>query len=85
MTIFVGNLPYELSEDVLHSHFKGFPIRKTTIIAEKGFAFITLMIETDESKVIKAYHQSELGKRKLIVTKARQKYRKRRRKSKKKI
>jgi RNA recognition motif-containing protein len=78
MSIFIGNLPYEVSQDDLSKVFADYgtvksvrmPIdRETGRI--RGFAFVEMGTEAEESKAIQALDGAEWVGRSLKVSKAR--------------
>jgi RNA recognition motif-containing protein len=71
-TLYVGNLPYSMTEDELIAHFGAYGGRNPRIIEGRGFGFI----DVDDDKLdgaIADKDQSELGGRKLTVNEARPK------------
>jgi len=78
MNIYVGNLPYGLSEEELQSVFEEYgAIEKTTIIMDresgqsKGFGFIEMSNDDEAEKAIEALNGAELKGRSMKVNKAR--------------
>ena len=78
MTVFVGNLPFTLTEEEVSEHFKAYKPTKVAFVQERGFAFVDV---EDEERMIKELKSLNIGGRNIIVTKARDKKR-RRKKSK---
>ena len=77
MNIFVGSLPFKLSEDELRSTFEKFgEVNSVKIITDKysgrskGFGFVEMPNDDDAAKAIESLHESELGGRKIVVNKA---------------
>ena len=78
MNIYVGNLPYSISEDDLKEAFGAFgEVEKANIIKDrdtgnsKGFGFIEMGNDDDAKKAIEELDGSELGGRNLKVNEAR--------------
>jgi RNA recognition motif-containing protein len=77
MTIYIGNVPYEAEDEDLRNEISQIsPIKHSLIVRDKktgrskGFAFVTLMNEEDDEKVIEELDGKELMDRKLRVIKA---------------
>ncbi|MFP4368510.1 MAG: RNA recognition motif domain-containing protein [Candidatus Kapaibacterium sp.] len=78
MKIFVGNLPNELTEEELNSHFKGFgEIKSLKIITDRdtgksrGFGFIE-MPENAGRKAIQDLNETEIQGRQITVNEAKE-------------
>ena len=78
MNIYVGNLPYNLSEEELQSVFEEYgAIEKTTIIMDresgqsKGFGFIEMTNDEEAERAIEALNGADLKGRSMKVNKAR--------------
>lgn len=78
MRIYVGNLPYSVTEDVLRDVFGQFgELSGTEVIKDKfsgqskGFGFVEMPNASEASDAIKALHDTELQGRKLTVNEAR--------------
>ncbi|NQT29505.1 MAG: RNA-binding protein [Candidatus Saganbacteria bacterium] len=78
-TLYIGNLPWKLSEDDIRAAFEAHaPVSSIRIISErdtgrsKGFGFVEVE-DADADKVVKAMNGFELGGRALIVNEARPK------------
>lgn len=76
-TLYVGNLPWNISEEDLKSAFAAqAPVIAARIITDKGsgrskgFGFIEVE-DSDAAKVVEAMNDFELGGRKLTVNEAR--------------
>jgi RNA recognition motif-containing protein len=78
MNIYVGNLPYNLSDDELRDAFAGFgEVSSATIIMDKmtgrskGFGFVEMPGQDEAEAAIKALDGSDLKGRNLKVNEAR--------------
>jgi len=78
MNIYVGNLPYSLSQDELRDAFAGFgEVSSATIIMDrmtgrsKGFGFVEMPMQDQAEAAIKALNGSDFGGRNLKVNEAR--------------
>jgi len=77
MNIYVGNIPYRLSEDELRQLFEEFgTVESVKIITDKftgrskGFGFIEMPSEEEAVKAIEELNDKEVGGRNLRVNKA---------------
>ena len=80
MEIYVGNLPWSVSDQDLAATFKEFgTVDRASVIVErpsgrsKGFGFVTMNDNSEANKAIDALNGSELGGRPLKVNEARPK------------
>ncbi len=80
MNIYVGNLPYSLSQDELRTLFAQFgAVDDAAIIVDrqsgrsKGFGFVQMPDDTSAQQAIDSLHESEVKGRKLTVSIARPK------------
>lgn len=80
MNIYVGNLPYSLSQDDLKALFEQYGEVDTAAIImdrqtnrSKGFGFVEMADDAAGNEAIEALHESEVGGRKLTVSVARPK------------
>lgn len=78
MNIYVGNLPYALSDDELRDLFGQFgEVSSASVIRDretgrsKGFGFVEMSNRTAAGEAIKALHDTDLKGRKLVVNEAR--------------
>jgi RNA recognition motif-containing protein len=78
MNIYVGNLPYSLSQDELREAFAGFgEVSSATIVMDrmtgrsKGFGFVEMPMQDQAEAAIKALDGSDFGGRNLKVNEAR--------------
>ena len=78
MKIYVGNLPYSLSEEDLKSAFSQFgEVSSASIIMDrmsgqsKGFGFVEMPDDTEADEAIKALNESALNGRNIKVNQAR--------------
>ncbi len=78
MSIFVGNLPYEVGQEDLENAFADYGTVKSVRIPTdretgriRGFAFVELSSDTEEEAAIEALDQAEWLGRQLRVSKAR--------------
>jgi len=68
-TLYVGNLPYSITEEQLLEHFAAYGASKGRVMEGRGFGFVD--IDADKlDDAIAATHQSLLGGRKLNVNEA---------------
>jgi RNA recognition motif-containing protein len=78
MNIYVGNLPYGISEDELKNTFSKFgSVTSVKIIMDKmtgrskGFAFVEMANNSDGNQAIKSLNETELNGRNIKVNEAR--------------
>lgn len=78
MNIYVGNLPYSLTEDELRAAFSQFgEVSSVNIIMDrmsgqsKGFGFVEMPDNTEADEAIKALNESALNGRNIKVNQAR--------------
>ena len=78
MNIYVGNLPYNLSEDELRAAFSQFgEVSSVNIIMDrvsgqsKGFGFVEMPDNSEADEAIKALNESALNGRNIKVNQAR--------------
>ncbi len=78
MNIYVGNLPYNLTEDDLRAAFSEFgEVSSVNIIMDrmsgqsKGFGFVEMPDDTEAEEAIKALNESALNGRNINVNQAR--------------
>ena len=78
MNIYVGNLPYNLSEDDLKAAFSQFgEVSSVNIIMDKmsgqskGFGFVEMPENSEADEAIKALNESALNGRNIKVNEAR--------------
>lgn len=65
-TLYVGNLPYSITEGDLAAHFANFGSSNPRIIEGRGFGFVDVDEEQVEAAIAET-HQKELGGRSLTV------------------
>ncbi len=68
-TLYVGNLPYSLTESDLQDHFAEYGASNARIIEGRGFGFVDIDADKLEAAVADK-HQKELGGRTLTVNEA---------------
>lgn len=74
--LFVGNLPYETTEDELRELFSQYgTVQEVFAPRQKGYAFVTFENEEDAAKALEAMKDYELKGRKLNIDFARAKSR----------
>jgi RNA recognition motif-containing protein len=81
MNIYVGNLPYTISEDELKQAFEAFgEVSAAKIVVDKmnndkskGFGFVEMPDEEQANNAIEALNGSELKGRNIVVNKSRPK------------
>ena len=78
MNIYIGNLPYDLSDDELRDLFGQFgEIASASVIRDretgrsKGFGFVEMPSEAAGDEAIGSLHDTELKGRKIVVNQAR--------------
>ena len=78
MRIYVGNMPYSMTEDELKELFSTHgEVNSVAIINDRqtgrprGFGFVEIENEEDGDKAIEALNSHEVGGRQLVVNKAR--------------
>ena len=78
MNIYVGNLPYNLTDDDLRAAFSEFgEVSSASIIMDrmsgqsKGFGFVEMPDSTEADEAIKALNESALNGRNIKVNQAR--------------
>jgi RNA recognition motif-containing protein len=78
MNIYVGNLPYSLTEDDLKAAFSEFgEVSSASIIMDKmsgqskGFGFVEMPDDSEADQAIKALNESALNGRNIKVNQAR--------------
>lgn len=76
--LYVGNLPFELSEDELHELFaKHWQVQSTRLITDfntgqsKRFGFVELRSEEDAKDAIEKMNKSKVGESEIVVNEAR--------------
>lgn len=78
MKLFVGRLPFELSQNELQELFEQFgKVKSATIITDrdtgrsKGFGFVEMADATEAQEAIKKLNESEVKGRAIVVSEAR--------------
>jgi len=71
-TLYVGNLPYSVTDSQLQTHFAEYGGTNVRIIEGRGFAFVDVA-EDQLQTAINDKHDQELGGRRLTVNEARPK------------
>jgi len=78
MDIFVGSLPFRLSEDELRGYFESFgEVTSARIITDKfsgkskGFGFVEMNNDEEAQKAIKELNGATLENREMVVNEAR--------------
>lgn len=76
--LYVGNLPYELSDDDLKNHFsQAGSVTSATVIRyhdtgrSKGFGFVEMGSEEEAQKAIDMFNGKDLNGRNIVVSEAR--------------
>ena len=76
--LYVGNLPYDLSEDELHEIFSAHgQVASTKLITDfntgrsRGFAFVEMRTEEEAQNAIAKMNKAKVGERELVVNEAR--------------
>tara|TARA_B100001013_G_C24563193_1_gene423349 strand:- start:230 stop:475 length:246 start_codon:yes stop_codon:yes gene_type:complete len=77
MNLYVGNLPWSITEEELESHFaQAGPVKAVRIITEgrsgrsKGFGFVEMESDEGGQAAIDSFNGKEFGGRELRVDKA---------------
>ncbi len=80
MNIYVGNLPYSITEADLEQAFAAYgTVNRATVIVDRetgrarGFGFIEMANDNEATAAIEALNGSDLGGRTLVVNQARPK------------
>jgi RNA recognition motif-containing protein len=80
MKIYVGNLPYRITEQELRTAFESHgQVESVTLVTDKhtgqskGFGFVEMPVQADAENAIKALDGSALGGRNIRVNQARPK------------
>lgn len=78
MRIYVGNLPYEATEDEIKQEFEAFgEVTSVNIITDrisgrpKGFAFVEMESKAESEAAIEAMNGKVIGERTIVVNEAR--------------
>ncbi len=78
MRIYVGNLPYEATEDELQQEFQAFgDVTSVSIITDKfsgrpkGFAFVEMNSKSESEAAIEGMNGKVIGERTIVVNEAR--------------
>ena len=72
-SLYVGNLPYRITEDELRQLFEPHgPITEVRVIGDKGFAFVDVP-EENMAAAIEAINGTDMGGRTITVNEARPK------------
>ncbi len=76
--LYVGNLPYSVTDDSLNQHFaQAGTVESAVIITDKisgrskGFGFVEMSSDEEATKAIEMFNEQELEGRKLVVNEAR--------------
>jgi len=76
--LFVGSLPYTVTNDELQNMFAGFGTVVSAVVINdrdtgrsKGFGFVEFSTDEEAEAAIKALHDTEVGGRRIIVNHAR--------------
>lgn len=76
--LYVGNLPFDVSEDQLHELFSAHgQVASTKLITDfntgrsRGFGFVEMSTEEEAKIAIEKMHKSKVGERELVVNEAR--------------
>lgn len=80
--LYVGNLPYEVTENEIRSEFSRFgDVVEVKIVSDhetqrpRGFAFVTMNSEGSAAKAIEELNQQNFGGRTLVVSVAKERER----------
>ena len=78
--IFVGNMPYAMTKEDLSKLFSTVgTVNSASVIFDRetrrsrGFGFVEMSTDEETKEAIEAFHEAEVGGRKLIVSEAREK------------
>ena len=76
--LYVGNLPFDLSEDQLHELFSAHgQVASTKLITDfntgrsRGFGFVEMRTEEEAQAAIDKLNKSKVGEREIVVNEAR--------------
>jgi RNA recognition motif-containing protein len=76
--LYVGNLPFDLSEDQLHELFSAHgQVASTKLITDfntgrsRGFGFVEMKTEEEAKTAIEKLNKSKIGDREIVVNEAR--------------
>jgi RNA recognition motif-containing protein len=76
--LFVGNIPYDITESDLQAHFEqAGAVESVQVMRDRetgrarGFAFVEMATEADSQNAITQLHDREFGGRRLAVNEAR--------------
>ena len=76
--LYVGNLPFEITDEEIKSAFAPFGnVAEVNIIKDKfsgrsrGFAFVEMSSDEEAQKAVEGLNDTEMGGRKLVVNEAR--------------
>ena len=76
--LYVGSLPFETTEDQLHSMFTAFgTVESAKLITDrdtgraKGFGFVEMSTDAEAQEAIKKLNSSTVGTRQIVVNEAR--------------
>lgn len=76
--LFIGNLPYQITEDELKDTFSGAGTVESVFIVKdrmtgraKGFGFVEMSSDDEAAKAVSMFNDQEVGGRKIIVNEAR--------------
>ncbi|HVO32783.1 MAG TPA: RNA-binding protein [Elusimicrobiota bacterium] len=76
--LYVGNLPFDLSEDQLHELFSAHgQVANTKLITDfntgrsRGFGFVEMRTEEDAQAAIEKMNKAKVGEREIVVNEAR--------------
>jgi cold-inducible RNA-binding protein len=76
--LYVGNLPFDVSEDQLHELFSVHgqvastkPVTDFNTGRSRGFAFVEMRTEEEAQKAIEQMNKARVGDRELVVNEAR--------------
>ncbi|USN53199.1 MAG: RNA-binding protein [Candidatus Nomurabacteria bacterium] len=76
--LYVGNLPFSVTEDSLKEHFSQVgPVESTQVILDRatgrsrGFGFVEMSNDEDAAKAVETFNGQEMEGRALVVNEAR--------------
>ncbi|MCX6798083.1 MAG: RNA-binding protein [Candidatus Falkowbacteria bacterium] len=76
--LFIGNLPYQITEDELKDAFSAAGTVESVFIVKdrmtgraKGFGFVEMSSDDEAGKAVSMFNNQEMGGRKIIVNEAR--------------
>jgi RNA recognition motif-containing protein len=76
--LYVGNIPFTITESEIRAHFDGFKLTDVRIITDRetgrsrGFGFVEVESVTEQKAAVERFNQTKLGDRTIIVSEAKE-------------